>query len=42
MPTRIEVRFPSAGEECHAWLYLPDGEAPFPAVAIRSTPCSMA
>ncbi len=34
---REEIRFPSAGEECAAWLFRPDGvDAPVPCVVIGS------
>src|SRR5213592_5091098 len=26
--TRLDVAFPSSGDECRAWLYMPDAERP--------------
>jgi dienelactone hydrolase len=31
---RTDVRFPSGDADCHAWLYLPDGPRPAPAVIL--------
>jgi uncharacterized protein len=31
---RIDVTFPSQGNNCAAWLYLPSGSAPFPCVIL--------
>ena len=32
--TRLDVTFPSAGETCAAWLYLPSGDGPHPVVVL--------
>ncbi len=32
--TRLDVEFPSGQDACAAWLYVPDGEGPFPAVVL--------
>lgn len=34
MPERLDVSFPSDGTACAAWLYLPDGPAPGPAIVM--------
>ena len=34
MTTRSEIHFPSQGERCAAWLYLPQGGRPAPIIVM--------
>jgi uncharacterized protein len=36
---RVDVEFASEGTTCRGWLFLPDGEGPFPAVALAGGWC---
>lgn len=34
MTERVDITFPSGEDECSAWLYLPDGDGPFPVIVM--------
>jgi uncharacterized protein len=36
---RIDIEFASEGTTCRGWLFVPDGEGPFPAVALAGGWC---
>jgi hypothetical protein len=36
---RVDIEFASEGTTCRGWLFLPEGDGPFPAVALAGGWC---